>query len=337
MKPAVLVTGGAGYVGSHACKALSAAGYLPVSLDSLVRGHDWAVRWGPLVRCDVGDTDRVREVIRDHRIEAVLHFAAFAYVGESMREPRKYFSNNVATSLKLLDAVVAEKVRHVVFSSTCATYGYPDEVPIDEHHRQRPVNPYGESKLFVERALRWCGESHDLRYVALRYFNAAGADPDGDLGEAHDPETHLIPLAMQAATSDLQHVEIFGTDYDTPDGTAVRDYVHVADLADAHVRALQYLRSSGESTALNLGTGTGHSVRKVISTVADVAGRSVPIIEGPRRPGDPPALVADPSAARAVLGWDTSHSDLATMVETAWRWHEATREKLAYVASAGSY
>jgi UDP-arabinose 4-epimerase len=317
----VLVTGGAGYIGSQTAKHLAAAGFRPVVLDNLSTGHRWAVRWGPLVRGDVGDGDLVRRVIREYAVAAVVHFAASAYVGESVRQPRKYFQNNVANTLALLDAMIDTGVGHLVFSSTCATYGVPDVLPVREDNPQRPSSPYGDSKLFVERALDAYGRAYGLRWAALRYFNAAGADPEGELGEDHDPETHLIPLAIDAARGRRPSVDVFGTDYSTPDGTAIRDFVHVADLAAAHVRALRYLLDGGESLALNLGAGTGHSVLEVIAAVEKVSGRPVPVRESARRPGDPPALVADPRRAEAVLGWQARHSDLEFIVRTAWRWH----------------
>jgi UDP-arabinose 4-epimerase len=321
----VLVTGGAGYIGSHTCKALARAGYLPVTLDNLVCGHRDAVRWGPFVRGDIGDRALVRRVLREHRVSAVMHFAGYAYVGESMRNPGKYFDNNVCNSAALLDSMRAEGVERIVFSSTCATYGVPQRVPIDETHAQQPVNPYGESKLFVERMLEWYRGAHGLRYAALRYFNAAGADPDGEIGEDHEPETHVIPLLIDAALGRLPQFLILGTDYPTPDGSAIRDYVHVTDLAFAHVSALRGLESSGECLRLNLGTGTGHSVRDVIRMVEDVTGRTVPVKEAPRRPGDPPELVADSAQAREILGWIPRHSDLRTIISTAWRWHAHER------------
>jgi UDP-arabinose 4-epimerase len=320
-KRAILVTGGAGYIGSHTCKALARAGDLPVTLDNMVHGHKAAVRWGPLVDGDIRDRSLVERTIREHRVDAVVHFAGHAYVGESMRDPGKYFGNNVAGSLALLEAVQACGVGCIVFSSTCATYGIPESLPIGDEHPQRPINPYGESKLFVERALHWYGVAHGLRSVALRYFNAAGADPDGEIGEDHDPETHLIPLAIGAALGTGAPLQIYGTDYSTPDGTAVRDYVHVADLADAHVRALDYLDAGGESTAFNLGTGRGHSVREVIVAVEQVARCELPRREAPRRQGDPPSLVAAPGRSRELLGWVPRRSDLEAIIATAWRWH----------------
>jgi UDP-arabinose 4-epimerase len=320
-KRAVLVTGGAGYIGSHTCKALARAGHLPIALDNLIHGHKAAVRWGPLIDGDIRDRGLVERAIREYRIEAVVHFAGYAYVGESMRDPGKYFANNMMGSLALLEALQACGVGRIVFSSTCATYGVPESLPIRDEHAQRPINPYGESKLFVERALHWYGVAHGLQSVALRYFNAAGADPDGEIGEDHDPETHLIPLAIGAALGKRPPLQIYGTDYPTPDGTAVRDYVHVTDLADAHVRALDYLDGGGESTAFNLGTGRGHSVREVVAAVERVAERELPRRETARRPGDPASLVAAPGRSRELLGWAPQRSELGAIIATAWRWH----------------
>jgi UDP-arabinose 4-epimerase len=316
----VLVTGGAGYIGSHACKALALAGYLPVALDNLVSGHREAVKWGPLIRGDIGDRTLVRRALREHRIAAVMHFAGYAYVGESMRNPGKYFDNNVCNTAALLEAMRAERVERIVFSSTCATYGVPERLPLAETHPQRPVNPYGESKLFVERMLEWYRAAHGLRYAALRYFNAAGADPDGEIGEDHDPETHVVPLLIDAALGLAPRFLMFGTDYPTRDGSAIRDYVHVTDLASAHVSALRRLEGSDEPLQLNLGTGSGHSVRDLVRMVERITGRPVPLDEAPRRPGDPPELFADSSRARETLGWLPRHSELETIVSTAWRW-----------------
>ena len=318
---AVLVTGGAGYIGSHTCKALARAGYLPVALDNLDRGHKRAVRWGPFIQGDIRDRRLLECTFREHRIDAVVHFAAYAYVGESMRDPGKYFANNVAATLGLLEAMQAHRVQRIVFSSTCSTYGVPESLPISDEHAQHPINPYGESKLFVERTLHWYGVAHGLRSVSLRYFNAAGADPEGELGEDHEPETHLIPLAIGAALGKRPPLEIYGTDYPTADGTAVRDYVHVSDLAEAHVCALQYLQRGGASRAFNLGTGHGHSVREVIAAVERTGKRDVPRRVAPRRAGDPASLVAAPGRSRELLGWTPQRSDLDTIVATAWRWY----------------
>jgi UDP-arabinose 4-epimerase len=317
----VLVTGGAGYIGSHACKALARAGYTPVAYDSLVYGHRRAVRWGPFVEADLADKEALRATLRTHDIAAVMHFAAFAYVGESMEKPQLYFRNNVVNTLTLLDAMLEAGIKPIVFSSTCATYGTPDTVPITEAEPQKPVNPYGESKLMMERALHWYGQAYGSRYVALRYFNASGADPEGETGESHDPETHLIPLILDAALGRRAQIDIYGTDYPTPDGSAIRDYIHVQDLADAHVKAIEYLMRGGESVALNLGTGQGHSVREVIAAAERVTGHRVPRREVGRRAGDPPALVADPRRANEVLGWKPVMSDLDSIIGTAWRWH----------------
>ena len=309
MTPAVLVTGGAGYVGSHACKALARAGYLPVVLDNLCRGHRWAVKWGPFEKVDLADKDALRAVFTKYPITGVLHFAAYAYVGESMNSPDIYFRNNVASTLNILDVMVEHDVRDIVFSSSCSVYGVPLEIPISERNPRDPTNPYGESKRIVEAMLRWYDQAYDLRFVALRYFNAAGADPDGDLGEDHDPETHLVPRAIQSAFDHCQNLEIFGTDYPTPDGTAIRDYVHVSDLADGHVLALQYLQSGGTSTAFNLGTGRGYSVREVVRAVERVSGVTGLGHNSPRRPGDPPELVAEAEKAAMFLGWKARCSD----------------------------
>jgi UDP-arabinose 4-epimerase len=322
----ILVTGGAGYIGSHAAKALARAGHRPIVYDNLSRGHDWAVQWGPLVKGDTSHTDLIAQTLRTHQVDAVLHFAAFAYVGESMSDPGAYFTNNFVGSMRLLEAMRSSGVRDIVFSSTCAVYGNPQRVPITEDEPRCPVNPYGESKLMVEKLLRWYGEIHGMRWVALRYFNAAGADPEGETGECHDPEPHVIPLALEAAESPARPLAILGTDYPTPDGTAVRDYTHVADLAQAHLRALDYIGAGGESRAFNLGTGRGHSVREVIAAVRSVTGAQPATREAPRRAGDPPVLVADPSAARAALGW-SAQLDLHDSVRTAWNWRVSRRAR----------
>lgn len=317
----VLVTGGAGYIGSHVCKALAEAGHTPVAYDNMVMGHRWAVRWGPLEEGDIADRQRLNTVLSRYQPRAVLHLAAFAYVGESMANPGKYYRNNVSGSLTLLEAMRDHQIDSLIFSSSCATYGNPEYTPIDEAHPQRPINPYGASKLMVERMIRDFAQAHDLRYVALRYFNAAGADDGGEIGEWHDPETHLVPLALRAANGEAPYLSIFGTDYPTPDGTAIRDYVHVTDLALAHVLAMNYLDQGGLSTEINLGTGLGYSVRQVIGAVQAVTGLTVPCRELPRRAGDPAVLVAAPRRARELLGWEPVHSGIHNIVSTAWRWH----------------
>ena len=323
----VLVAGGAGYIGSHACKALSRAGYLPVTYDSLERGNAWAVRWGPLERGNILDRARLDRVFARWNPVAVMHFAALAYVDESVRRPLDYWRNNVAGTLTLLEASVAAGIRSFVFSSTCATYGMPETSPISEHHRQNPVSPYGATKLSVERMLRHAASAHGFGSVSLRYFNAAGADPDGEIGEWHEPETHLIPIVTRAALEGGV-VRINGVDYATPDGTCVRDFVHVGDIANAHVCALRHLLNGGETLFLNLGTGRGYSVREVIAAVERVSGRSVRTDVGPRRPGDPPTLVADATAAQTVLGWQPQFRDLEPQVRTAWDWFQRARTAL---------
>ncbi len=317
----VLVSGGAGYIGSFTARLLARSGMHLVVLDNLSTGFQTNARWGRFVTGDLADAPLLRRLLREEAIDAVIHFAACAYVGESMQAPREYFRNNVTGSLNLLDAMLDAGVRQIVFSSTCATYGLPERLPIDEAHSQCPMNPYGESKLFLERTLRWYGEAYGLNWVALRYFNVAGADPEGELGEQHEPETHLVPLVIQAALGRRSHLDVYGTDYPTADGTAVRDYIHPIDIADAHLAALRYLIGSGASIALNLGTGQGYSVRQIIEAVERVSGWSVPLIEAPRRSGDPPELVADPRAASEILGWRARSSGLDLIASTAWRWH----------------
>jgi UDP-glucose-4-epimerase GalE len=320
MSQAILVTGGAGYIGSHACKVLARAGYRPIVFDNLSRGQREAVRWGPFVEGDLADRARLSAALTEHRAAAVMHFAAYAYVGESVADPALYYGNNLGGTLSLLDAMREAGVDEIVFSSTCATYGIPAAVPIRESAAQRPVNPYGETKLAIERALHWYGEAYGIRSVALRYFNAAGADPEGEIGERHEPETHLVPLVLQAALGRRPQIDIYGTDYPTPDGTAIRDYVHVQDLAIAHLRALERLLAGGGSVGVNLGSGSGHSVREVIAAAEAVTGRKVPARAAPRRPGDPSALVADPSLAADILGWRAQQSDLDTIIRTALAW-----------------
>ena len=307
-------------------------GYQPVLLDNFSSGHHWAAGWGRLVQGDLSDVDLVRRTLVEQKATAVIHFAASILVGESIVSPRKYFWNNVVNTLKLLDAMQDAEVKHIVFSSSAAVYGNPETTPIPEEHPQRPINPYGESKLMMERALKWYGEAYRLRWVALRYFNACGADLEGELGEDHNPETHLIPLVIQAALGRRPWAEVYGNDYPTPDGTAIRDYIHVVDLADAHVRALRYILQDGESGALNLGTGQGLSVRQVIAAVDRVIQAAlgqglaipndrVPVRDGPRREGDPPFLVADSRRARQILGWAPQRSGLDSIVQSAWNWH----------------
>jgi UDP-glucose-4-epimerase GalE len=316
----VLVTGGAGYIGSHACKALSRAGYRVVAFDSLVAGHREAVRFGPLVQGDITDVTAVRAALREHQLSAVMHFAAFLDVGASVRDPVGYYRNNVGGALAVLEAMAAESVKEFVFSSTCATYGEPRETPISETHPQAPINAYGQSKLAVEQALPHFERAYGIRWTALRYFNAAGADPDGEIGEDHAPEIHVIPRAIDSAVHGSPFA-IFGDDYPTPDGTCLRDYIHVSDLATAHVKALDALTRGASSDVYNLGTGHPQSVRDVIRAVESVVGRKVPATLAARRSGDPAILYASPRKAREQLQWTPQYPELETIVRTAWEWH----------------
>jgi len=315
----VLVTGGAGYVGSHACKALAAAGYLPVTFDNLERGHADAVKWGPLVVGDLRDPGAIQLALTEHRPSAVLHFAAYAYVGESVQRPADYYANNVFGTANLVIACLDLGVANLVFSSSCATYGFGSSRPMTEQTPQRPINPYGWTKLSGEHLISHVGGTQGLSFAILRYFNAAGADGEGDLAERHDPEPHLIPRIIQAASGTLPYLDVFGRDYETPDGTCIRDYVHVTDLAQGHVRALDHLLSGGQNLILNLGSGEGHSVMELIGTVEELLGRKVPLRFGPRRAGDPAAFVADPTRARQLIGFDTPHSGIREIVATAAR------------------
>jgi len=318
----ILVVGGAGYIGSHAARALNRHGCEPVVYDNLSTGHDFLAKGLEFVQGDISDSKKLGEVISG--VEAVMHFAAYAYVGESVENPRKYFRNNVEAALSLLNAAVDAGIKRFVFSSTCAVYGTPGRAPIPEDTPRQPVNPYGVTKLFFENALEAYDRAYGVRFASLRYFNAAGADESGEIGELHSPETHLIPLALSAATPSGPTLQVFGTDYPTPDGTCVRDYIHVNDLAEAHVLALKKLEEGGQSFAVNLGTGKGSSVLEVIRAVEDVTGNKVRSVMGPRRPGDPPALVADPSRAQELLQWKATRS-LRDMVATAWKWmHRST-------------
>jgi UDP-glucose 4-epimerase len=319
---AILVTGGAGYIGSVTTELLRSRGEKVVVLDNLSRGHRAAVATNiPFYEGNVGDRELVTRIAREHDIEACIHFAAFAYVGESVEQPVLYYENNVEQSIRLLGALVAAGVRRIVFSSTCATYGEPERIPIDEANPQRPTNPYGWSKLFIERIMADYDHAYNLKFVALRYFNASGAT--NNLGEHHDPETHLIPLVLKAAQGAIEYVSVFGRDYPTADGTCVRDYIHVADLADAHALALDHLRSGGKSIAINLGNGQGYSVLQVIETARTVTGRDINMQLKPRRPGDPSHLVADSKLAREVLGWQPRYAELGTIIRSAWAWHSA--------------
>jgi len=316
----ILIAGGAGYIGSHTAKLLARRNYQPVVLDNLITGHQGAARFGPFYQGGIEQSELVARIAREHDISSAVLFAAHAYVGESVQNPGKYYRNNVAQSIALLDTLLAAGVRQVVFSSSCSVYGLQTQMPITEDSSLDPLSPYAESKMFMERMLHWYGKAYGLRSVSLRYFNAAGADPEGELGECHDPETHLIPLAI-SSTLGKGELQVFGDDYPTPDGTCIRDYVHVSDLGEAHILAVEHLQNGGASDTINLGTGTGNSVLEVIRTVEDISGRPVLYRTVPRRQGDAPVLVADRQKALRVLGWKPQSSELKTIVETAWQWH----------------
>ena len=316
----ILVTGGAGFVGSHACKALARAGYTPITFDNLERGHRWAVKWGPFENADLRSEKDLKRVFEKWKPWAVIHFAAYAYVGESVENPAKYYDNNVGGTAKLLAACAEFECKNIVFSSSCATYGIPTNLPLKEDDHQSPVNPYGVSKFVAERMLRDVEAAHGIRHVALRYFNASGADPDGELGELHEPETHLIPLVLFAAMKRQPSVKVFGDDYPTHDGTCIRDYVHVSDLADAHVAAINWLKTKGVSNSFNLGNGVGFSVGEVIKTAESVTGLAIKTEICSRRAGDPPMLTSDSSKARQMLAWYPKYPRLDQQIGHAWRW-----------------
>jgi UDP-glucose 4-epimerase len=323
-KPTILVVGGAGYIGSHAVLALQQTGYNVVVLDNLVYGHRDLMETlqVELIEGDMNDRALLDQLFATHDIAAVMHFAAYAYVGESVTEPAKYYRNNVVATLTLLEAMLAAGIKTFVFSSTCATYGVPKTVPIPEDHPQSPINPYGMTKLMVEKILADFDRAYGLKSVCFRYFNAAGADPEGRLGEDHDPETHLIPLVLQTALGKRESISVFGTDYPTEDGTCIRDYIHVTDLATAHVLGLEYLLKGGDSEVFNLGNGSGFSVKQVIEAGRQVTGREIKAIELERRPGDPPALIGSSEKARTVLGWQPQYPGINEIIRHAWNWHQ---------------
>jgi UDP-glucose 4-epimerase len=320
----VLVIGGAGYIGSHCVRQLQEAGHRPIVLDNLVYGHRAAVAADvPFYDIELGDEEAVGAVLQSEKIDVVMHFAAYAYVGESVHDPLKYYFNNFVATLHLVNAMLKHDIKKFVFSSTCATYGEPETLPIVESTPQAPINPYGQTKLDVENALKWIAKANGLSFAAFRYFNAAGAATDGAVGEDHQPETHLIPLVFDAATGKRANIEIFGTDYPTPDGTCLRDYVHVDDLSRAHIAVFDKLQEPGTALFYNLGTGTPTSVREVINAVEKVTGKKVPIVESPRRAGDPPALYADATKARTELGWQVQYPTIEPIIESAWKWHQS--------------
>ena len=317
----ILVVGGAGYIGSHINKRLYQKGCETVVFDNLVYGHREAVRWGILETGDLSDTERLEEIFEKYNIDMVFHFAAYAYVGESVTEPSKYYNNNVANTLHLLDTMVKYHVKTIVFSSTCATYGIPADMPVTEDMEQKPINPYGASKLMIERILSDYHKAYGLNYCCLRYFNAAGADPEGEIGESHNPETHLIPFILAAAAGDREAVKVFGTDYPTRDGSCIRDYIHVTDLADAHLLAMDYLQRGGESLCMNLGNCKGNSVLEVIEAAREITQKEIPVVLDKRRPGDPPVLVGSAEKARKILGWEPEYGDIKVILRDAWNWY----------------
>ena len=322
-----LVTGGAGYIGSHTCKMLAKSGHDVMVVDNLSRGHRDLAKWGHLVEADIRETSVLRETMRWFKPEAVIHFAAFAYVGESVTNPHMYYDNNVNGTLSILKAMTEAKVSRLIVSSTCATYGQPDKLPITEETPQAPINPYGMSKLMMERICQDFDHAHGIRFMALRYFNACGCDPDGETGERHDPEPHLIPRALMAANGEIDAMDVFGDDYPTPDGTCVRDYIHVNDLASAHIAGALYLMDGGKSDAVNLGTGRGTSVKEVLDSAGRVVGKPVPYRMSPRRAGDPAELVAAVGKARQVLNWQAGNVDLDEIIRTAWNWYAKDKKR----------
>lgn len=321
----ILIAGGAGYIGSHTVKYLLKNNYNVVVVDNLVYGHREAVLTPNFEQIDLADKLALDTVFKKYKIDAVIHFAAYTYVGESVIYPQKYYWNNVVNTLNLLDAMIENEVKHIVFSSTCATYGNPQYTPLDEKHPQSPINPYGKTKLMMEQIMADYEVAYGLKYAALRYFNAAGADAQGELGESHDPETHLIPIILQAIKGERENITVFGTDYDTPDGTCIRDYIHVEDLADAHMKALEKLFETQKSYALNLGTGIGKSVKEIIEASEEVIGKKVPVKYGQRRPGDPAILYAANDMAKKVLGWKPKYTDMKEIIKTAWVWEQGEK------------
>lgn len=334
MRRVVLVTGGAGYIGSHVCKALAANGCLPVTYDNLCSGNEPAVQWGPLEEGDIRDRKRLADVIATYKPSAIMHFAALIQVAESVSNPSKYHDNNVNGSLALLEEARAHGIRNLVFSSTAAVYGQPEGTSLTETSPLNPINPYGETKLAMEKMIRECTDSYGMNTAILRYFNAAGADPQCETGTAYKKDTHLIPLLMRVASGDMEAIKLFGTDYDTPDGTAIRDYIHVTDIADAHIRALRHITEHQESLTLNIGTSQGHSVREIIDATRQVTGQPIEVQESERRAGDPATLIANATKAAEILGWKPQYSDIETIIKTAWHWRQKQVGSAAAISSS---
>jgi len=324
----ILIVGGAGYIGSHVNKLLSESGYETVILDNLSYGHEEAIKWGHFCKCDLANISDVNKIFEKYDITAVMHFSSFIEVGESVNNPQKYYYNNVVNTMNLLKVMLEHDVKKFIFSSTCATYGIPQKIPLTETHPQNPINPYGRTKLMVERILKDYDSAYGLKSVILRYFNASGADESGIIGENHNPESHLIPLILDAAIGKRENIKIFGTDYDTPDGTCIRDYIHVNDLASAHIQALEYLDEQNESNEFNLGNGKGFSVREVIESVKKVTGKEFNVVEAPRREGDPSVLIGSAKKAKDILNWDPKYTSIDDIVSTAWKWHKELNKGL---------
>lgn len=318
----ILIVGGAGYIGSHVNKVLNERGYETIILDNLSYGHEESVKWGTLCKCDLANINEVDDIFTKYDINAVMHFSSFIDVGESVRNPEKYYNNNVVNTMNLLNVMLKHDVKKFIFSSTCATYGIPQKIPLTENHPQNPINPYGWTKLMVERILKDYDTAYGLKSVILRYFNASGADESGIIGEWHNPETHLIPLILDAAMGKREDIKIFGTDYDTPDGTCIRDYIHVTDLADAHILSFEYLNKNNQSNQFNLGNGQGFSVKEVIESVKRVTGRNFNVTQTQRREGDPAILIGSSKKAKDTLGWDPQYVNIDKIIETAWNWHQ---------------
>ena len=317
----ILVVGGAGYIGSHTCKELSKRGFNPIVFDNLIYGHKEFVKWGEFILGDLNDIQQIRLAFKKHRIDAVMHFAAFAYVGESVEHPKKYYDNNLISTINLINVMLEFNVKYFIFSSTCATYGNPQYLPIDEKHSQNPINPYGMSKLMVENILKDYSNAYEFKYISLRYFNASGCDPDCEIGENHNPETHLIPLILDAAIGKRENIKVFGTDYDTRDGSAIRDYIHVIDLANAHILALEDLLKNGISEVFNLGNGQGFSVKEVIECAKKVTKKDFDVIYTDRRPGDPASLIGSSRKIVSKLNWSPKYDNIEDIIQTAWEWH----------------